>query len=134
LPQRAEDAAATGRLECQYFTSGSLLPATVTRGPGMSSGDYAVRFGSVGGQPLMTARIPCASYTVRVSISGDTITPDPGTLETFVGTCNFPWDQEQARMTRYLQSPLQFAWRENGIVLHNPEWGVTLLRTPYEAT
>ncbi len=134
LPQHAEDAAATGKLECQYFTSGSLLPATVPRTPGLSSGDYAVRFGSVGGHPLMTVRIPCASYTVRVSISGGTITPDPGTLETFVGTCNFPWDQEQARMNRYLQAPLQFTWRESGIVLHNPEWGVTLFRTPYEAT
>ena len=82
----------------------------------------------------MTVRIPCASYTVRISIAGETITPDPGTLETFVGTCNFPWDQEQARMNRYLQAPLQFTWRESGIVLHNPEWGVTLFHTPYEAT
>ena len=51
----------------------------------------------------MTMRIPCASSTVRVSIAGETITPDPVTLETFVGTCNFQWDQEQARMNRYLQ-------------------------------
>ena len=134
LPQRAEDASAAGKLECQYFTSGSMMPAMVPRAPGLSSGDYAVGFGSIGGQPWMTVRIPCASYTVRVGIAGDTITPDPGTLETFVGTCNFPWDEEQARMNRYLQAPLQFARGQSGIVLHNPEWGVTLFRTPYEAT
>ncbi|WP_144670104.1 hypothetical protein [Arthrobacter sp. U41] len=131
---RAEDAAAAGGLECQYFTSGSMMPAAVPRGPGMSSGDYAVRFGSVGGHPLMTVRIPCASYAVRVSFEGETITPDPATLESFQGTCDFPWGQEQARMHRYLQAPLQFARRESGIVLHNPEWGVTLFSTPYEAT
>lgn len=133
-PQRAEDAATAGNLECQYFTSGSMMPAAVPRGSGMSSGDYAVRFGSVGGHPLMTVRIPCASYTVSVSIADETITPDPATLETLQGKCDFPWDQEQARMHRYLQAPLQFARRESGIVLHNPEWGVTLFRTPYEAT
>ena len=110
------------------------MPAAVPRGSGMSSGDYAVRFGSVGGHPLMTVRIPCASYTVSVSIAIGTITPDPATLETLQGKCDFPWDQEQARMHRYLQAPLQFARRESGIVLHNPEWGVTLFRTPYEAT
>jgi len=81
----------------------------------------------------MTVRIPCASYAVRVSIAGETITPDPRTLESSLGTCNFPWDQEQARMKRYLQAPLQFAQREAGVVLHNPEWGITLFRTPYEA-
>ncbi|WP_079549708.1 hypothetical protein [Arthrobacter sp. 49Tsu3.1M3] len=81
----------------------------------------------------MTVRIPCASYAVRVSIAGETITPDPRTLESSLGTCNFPWDQEEARMQRYLQAPLQFAQRENEIVLHNPEWGITLFRTPYEA-
>lgn len=134
LPQSAEDASAAGKLECQYFTSGSMMPASVPRAPGLSSGDYAVRFGSIGGDPWMTVRIPCASYTVRVSVAGETITPDPGTLETFVGTCNFPWDQEQARMNRYLQAPLQFVRRESGIVLHNPEWGVTLFRTPYKTT
>lgn len=133
LPQRAKDAAASGTLECQYFTSGSMMPATVPRGPGMNSGDYAIRFGIVGGRPLMTVRIPCASYAVRVSIVGETITPNPGTLESFVATCNFPWDQEQERMQRHLQAPLQFARRESGIVLHNPDWGVTLFRTPYEA-
>ena len=37
-------------------------------------------------------------------------------------------------MERNLQAPLQIARREAGIVLHNPEWGVTLFRTPYEAT
>ena len=77
---RAEDAAAAGGLECQYFPSGSMMPAAVPRGPGMSSGDYAVRFGSVGGHPLMTVRIPCASYAVRVSFEGETITPDPATI------------------------------------------------------
>ena len=129
-----KDAAANGMLECQYFTSGSMMPAAVPRGPGMSSGDYAIRFGMVGGHPLMTVRIPCASYAVRVSIVGDTITADPGTLESVMGTCNFPWDQEQARVERHLQAPLQIERRESGIVLHNPEWGVTLFRTPYEAT
>ncbi len=133
LPQRAGNARANGALECQYFTSGSMVPASVSSGPGASSGDYAIRFGSVGGRTLMTVRIPCASYAVKVSIAGETITPDPGTLESFLGTCNFPWDQEQARMKRYLQAPLQFAQREAGIVLHNPEWGITLFRTPYEA-
>ncbi|BCW66998.1 hypothetical protein NicSoilB4_17610 [Arthrobacter sp. NicSoilB4] len=131
LPQGAEDAAATGTPECQYFTSGSMQPATVPRGPGLSSGDYAVRFGSLGGHTMMTVRIPCASYMVRVSISGETITPDPGTLEAFVGTCNFPWDEEQQRMARYVQAPLQFVQHEASIVLHNSEWGVTLFRTPY---
>jgi hypothetical protein len=133
LAQRAENAVAKAALECQYYTSGSMVPASVPRGTGASSGDYAIRFASVGGRPLMTVRIPCASYAVRVSIAGETITPDPRTLESSLGTCNFPWDQEQARMQRYLQAPLQFAQRENEIVLHNPEWGVTLFRTPYEA-
>ena len=133
LAQQAENAVANGALECQYFTSGSMVPASVPRDPGMSSGDYAIRFGSVGGRTLMTVRIPCASYAVTVSIAGETITPDVGTLESSLGTCNFPWDQEQARMQRYLQAPLQFAQRENEIVLHNPEWGITLFRTPYEA-
>lgn len=133
LPQRAENAVANGALECQYFTSGSMTPASVPRDPGMSSGDYAIRFGSVGGRTLMTVRIPCASYAVTVSIATESITPDPGTLESSLGTCNFPWDQEQSRMKRYLQAPLQFAQRETGIVLHNPEWGITLFRTPYEA-
>lgn len=54
------------------------------------------------------------------------------TLQSFLGTCNFPWDQEQARMKGYLQAPLQFAGRESDRVLHNPEWGVTLFRTPYD--
>ena len=82
--------------------------------------DYALRFGSVGGRLLMTLRIPCAAYAVSVSIARDTITPDPGTLESVVGTCTFPWDQERARMERYIQAPLQVARRECGIVLHNP--------------
>ena len=125
---------ANGLLECQYFTSGSMMPVSVPRGPGMSSGDDAIRFGLVGGRTLMTVRIPCASFAVRVSIVGETITPDPGTLESVLATCNFPWDQDQARMERNLQAPLQIARREAGIVLHNPEWGVTLFRTPYEAT
>lgn len=133
LPQSEADAVANGMLECQYFTSGSMMPASVPRGPGMSSGDYAVRFGIVGGRPLMTARIPCASYAVRISIVGETITPDPGTLESILGTCNFPWDRERARMEQFLQAPLQIARRERGIVLHNSEWGVSLFRTPYEA-
>ncbi len=132
-PQRAEKVVGNGALECQYFTSGSMTPASVPRDPGMSSGDYAIRFGSVGGRTLMTVRIPCASYAVTVSIAGETITPDVGTLESSLGTCNFPWDQEQARMKRYLQAPFQFAQRETGIVLHNPEWGITLFRTPYSA-
>lgn len=132
-PQRAEKVVGNGALECQYFTSGSMTPASVPRDPGMSSGDYAVRFGSVGGRTVMSVRIPCASYAVTVSIAGETITPDVGTLESSLGTCNFPWDQEQARMKRYLQAPFQFAQRETGIVLHNPEWGITLFRTPYSA-
>lgn len=74
----------------------NVSAATVPRTPGLSSGDYALRFGGIDGHPLMTARIPCASYKVRVSIAGETITPDPGTLETLMGTCNFPWNQEQA--------------------------------------
>ncbi|NUU31818.1 hypothetical protein [Arthrobacter sp. C9C5] len=136
LPQHAGDAAAAaakGTLECQYFTSGSMMPASMPRGPGLGSGDYAVRFSSVGGHALMTVRIRCASYAVSVDLAGETITPDPRTLESFVGTCNFPWDREQVLMKRYLQAPLQFARRESGIVLHNPEWGVTLFSTPYEA-
>lgn len=131
LPRGADDAAPTGTLECQYFTSGSLQPATVPRGSGLSSGDYAVRFGSLGGRPLMTVRIPCASYAVRVSIADQTITPVPGTMERFVGPCGFPWDEEQERMARYIQAPLQFVEREASIVLHNSVWGVTLSRTPY---
>ena len=117
-----------------------MMPVSVPRGPGMSSGDYAIRFGLGGGRTLMTVRIPCASFAVRVSIVGETITPDPGTLESVLATCNFPWDQDQdqdqdqARMERNLQAPLQIARREAGIVLHNPEWGVTPFRTPYEAT
>ena len=110
-----------------------MTPASVPPGPGLSSGDYAVRFGSAGGHPLMTVRIRCASYAVGVSVAGGTITPDPGTLESFVGACPFPWDGEQQRMKQYLQAPLQFARRDSGIVLHNQEWGVTLFRTPYGA-
>lgn len=120
-------------LECQYFTSGSMQPASVPHGPGLSSGDYAVRFGIVGGRTLMTVRIPCASFAIRVSVAGQTITPIPGTLESVQGACTFPWDQEQARMEEYLQAPLQIAGREGGVVLHNPEWGITLFRTPYDA-
>ena len=109
------------------------MQASVPRGPGMSAADNAIGFGLVGGRPLMTVQIPCASYAVRVSIAGQTITQDPGTLESVLGTCNFPWDHEQARMVRYLRAPLQIARRESGIVLHNQEWGVTL-HTPDEAT
>ncbi|MCO4237534.1 hypothetical protein [Pseudarthrobacter raffinosi] len=64
----------------------------------MDSGDYAIRFASVGGSPWMSVRIPCASYALRVTIVGQAITPDPGTLESFVGACGFPWDEEQERM------------------------------------
>jgi hypothetical protein len=109
-------------LECQYFTSGSLIPATVLSGQGVSSGDYAVRFGSVGGSPWMTVRIPCASYALRVNIVGQTITPDPATMESSVGTCDFPWDQEEKRMAKYVQEPLQFVEKNAGIALHNSEW------------
>ena len=126
-------AAANGQLVCQYFTSGSMVPAGVPAGEGLSSGDYAIRFSSIGGSPLMTVRIPCASYAVRVGITGQTITPVPGTMESSAGTCEFPWDQEQQRMEQYLQAPLQFVEKDTGIVLHNPEWGITLFRTPYEA-
>lgn len=66
------------------------MPASEPRGPGLSSGDYAVRSGSMGGLPSMTVRIRCASYAVGVTIVGETITPDRGTLESFVGACNFP--------------------------------------------
>ena len=125
--------AAGGTLECQYFTSGSMVPAAVPPGPGLSSGDYAVRFGNVGGRTLMTVRIRCASYAVGVDIDGETITPVPGTLDSFVATCNFPWNEEQARMKSHLQAPLEFARREGGLVLHNQEWGITLYQTPYEA-
>ena len=131
LEQSPEEALANGVLHCQYFTSGSLMPDSVPSGPGLSSGDYAVRFSNVGGSTLMTVRIPCASYALRVSIVGQTITPEPGSMESSIGTCNFPWDEEQKRMARYLQGPLQFAPKEAGIVLHNPEWGVSLFRTPY---
>lgn len=131
LEQSPEEALANGVLQCQYFTSGSLMPDSVPSGPGLSSGDYAVRFSNVGGSTLMTFRIPCASYALRVSIVGQTITPEPGSMESSIGTCNFPWDEEQKRMARYLPGPLQFAPKEAGIVLHNPEWGVTLFRTPY---
>lgn len=126
-------AVANGQIVCQYFTSGSMVPAGVPSGEGLSSGDYAIRFSSVGGSPLMTVRIPCASYAVRVGITGQTITPVPGTMESSAGTCEFPWDQEQQRMEQYLQAPLQFVEKDTGIVLHNPEWGITLFRTPYEA-
>lgn len=131
LEQSPEEARANGVLQCQYFTSGSLMPDSVPSGPGLNSGDYAVRFSNVGGSTLMTFRIPCASYALRVSIVGQTITPEPGSMESSIGTCNFPWDEEQKRMARYLQGPLQFAPKEAGIVLHNPEWGVSLFRTPY---
>jgi hypothetical protein len=131
LSQGPEEALTNEALECQYFTSGSMMPAAVPSGPGMSSGDYAVRFGSVGGSPWMTVRIPCASYTVKVSINGQTITPDPGTMESLADICTFPWDEEQKRMARYLREPLQFVQQEAGIALHNSDWGVTLFRTPY---
>ena len=133
LGQDPEEPLTNGALECQYFTSGSMIPATVPSGPGVSSGDYAVRFGSVGGSSWMSVRIPCASYALRVSIVGQTVTPDPGTMESIVGTCSFPWDEEQKRMAEYLQGPLQFVQQVTGIALHNSEWGVTLFRTPYEA-
>lgn len=129
----AKAAVANGQLVCQYFTSGSLIPAGVPAGEGLSSGDYAIRFSSVGGSPLMTVRVPCASYAVRVSITGQTITPGPGTMESFAGMCEFPWDQEQQRMAQYLQAPLEFVRKDTGIALHNAEWGITLFRTPYEA-
>lgn len=128
---QTEEVLANGVLECQYFTSGSMMPASVPPGPGMNSGDYAIRFALVGGSPLMTVRIPCASYALGVSIVGQTITPDPGSIESYVGTCNFPWDEERQRMEGYLRGPLQFAPKEAGIVLYNSEWGVTLFRTPY---
>lgn len=108
-----------------------MAPATVPRGPGSGSGGYAVRFGSLAGHLLMTVRIPCASYTVRVRIAGHTITPDPGTTESLIGTCGFPWDKEQQRMARYIQGPLQFVQHEASMVPRNSEWGVTLFRTPY---
>lgn len=50
-----------------------------------------------------------------------------------MGACGFPWDLEQERMAMYLQDPLQFVQRETGIVQQNPEWGVTLFDTPYDA-
>lgn len=133
LGQGPKGTLTNGMLECQYFTSGSMVPASMSPAPGLSSGDYAIRFGRTDGLPLMTVRIPCASYSVRVSIVGQEITPDPGTLESHVGTCDFPWDEEQQRMAQYLQSPLQFVQQDAGIALHNYEWGVSLLRTPYEA-
>lgn len=86
----------------------------------------------MGGSQLMTVRIPCASFAVRVSIIDQTITPDPGTMESFADTCEFPWDQEQQRMAQHLQAPLQFERKDTGIALHNAEWGVTLFGTPYE--
>ncbi|ALV42226.1 hypothetical protein AU252_14630 [Pseudarthrobacter sulfonivorans] len=133
LGQGPKDALTHGVLVCQYFTSGSMVPADVPSGRGVGSGDYAIRFASVGGSPWMSVRIPCASYALRVTIVGQAITPDPGTLESFVGACGFPWDEEQERMAMYLQDPLQFVQRETGIVLQNPEWGVTLFDTPYDA-
>lgn len=121
-----------GVIECQYFTSGAMTPPSVTVGEGVGSGDYAVRFASVDGSPLMTVRIPCASFAVRVGIEDHTITPDPATLESLVESCTFPWDEGQQRMARYLQAPLQLAEGHDGVVLSNSEWGVTLFRTPYE--
>lgn len=54
-------------------------------------------------------------------------------MESFAGTCEFPWDQEQQRMAQHLQAPLQFVRKDTGIALHNAAWGVTLFGTPYEA-
>lgn len=110
-----------------------MVPANVPRGPGVDSGNYAVRFASTGGSSWMTVRIPCASYLVRVTISGSTITPDPETLQSAVGSCDFPWNMEQERMSSNIQGPLQFEQRPAGIALRNTDWGITLLRTPYEA-
>lgn len=113
-------------MEC--WCASTSLPAPWSRQTyppvGVGSGDYAIRFASVGGSPWMSVPIPCASYALRVTIVGQAITPDPGTLESFVGACGFPWDEEQERMAMYLQDPLQFGQRETGIVLQNPEWGV----------
>lgn len=36
-------------------------------------------------------------------------------------------------MAKYLQDPFQFVQQEAGFVLQNPEWGVTLFDTPYNA-
>ncbi|WP_146070352.1 hypothetical protein [Arthrobacter sp. GMC3] len=120
-------------LLCQYFTSGSLQPASVPRGPGIDSGTYAVRFASVGGSAWMTVRIPCAAYLVKVTISGSTITPAPDTIKSVVGTCDFPWNAEQERMARNVLSPLKFEQRPDDIFLGNAGWGITLNRTPYDA-
>lgn len=110
-----------------------MVPADVPSGPGVSSGDYGIRFASVDGSPWMSGRIPCASYALRVTIVGQTITPDPGTMENFAGACGFPCDKEQKRMAKYLQDPFQFVQQDAGIILQNAEWGVTLARTPYDA-
>lgn len=107
-------------------------PGRRTLRSGVGSGDYAIRFASVGGSPWMSVRIRCASYALRVTIVGQAITPDPGTLES-LWACGFPWDLEQERKAMYLQDPLQFVQRETGIVQQNPEWGVTLFDTPYDA-
>ncbi|MHA7298679.1 hypothetical protein [Pseudarthrobacter sp. MDT1-22] len=129
LGQGSKDALTNGVLVCQYFTSGSMVPADVPSGPGVGRGDYAIRFASVSGSPWISVRIPCASYALRVTIVGQAITPDPGTLESFVA----PAASRGTRMAIYLQDPLQFVQRETGIVLQNPEWGVTLFDTPYDA-
>jgi hypothetical protein len=126
-----------GTLECEYFTSGSMMPASMTRASGqpqgLSSGDYAVRFSRIDGLSMMSVRIPYASFAVHVSFAGGTIIPAPETLDSIVGSCSFPWDGEQARMARYVQAPMQFTRREQGIVLHNAELGTTLFTTPYAA-
>ncbi|WP_330191966.1 hypothetical protein [Pseudarthrobacter sp. J64] len=121
-------------LLCQYFTSGAMTPSSVRTGPGADSGTYAIRFAGVESDRIMTVRIPCASYAVEVDIDGGTVTPDPSTLESVVENCSFPWDMEQERMAGYLKKPLQVAETDSGITLSNPEWGISLLRTPYEAT
>ncbi|MBT2532663.1 hypothetical protein J7E83_11125 [Arthrobacter sp. ISL-48] len=133
LPSDAGNAVTHGILECQYFTSGSMMPPSLPHEPGFGAGDYAIRFSMAGGRPTMTVRVPCASYAVQVTIVDETITPVPGTMDSFVGTCTFPWDEDQKRLTQYLQAPLQFTVREDGLVLHNPEWGITLFSTPYDA-
>jgi hypothetical protein len=51
-----------GTLECEYFTSGSMMPASMTRASGqpqgLSSGDYAVRFSRIDGLSMMSVRFP----------------------------------------------------------------------------
>jgi hypothetical protein len=98
---------------------------------GLDSGDISVRVAKFDGRPALIVLVPCAAFSVDVSLTNNTVTPAPETLKTVLADCHFPWDESQARLARSLKEPLQFAWRQDSIVLHNDDWGSTLFSTPY---